>query len=536
MGAFCCTLRGDLIREIQRIRETGKFDYVLIESTGIAEPQNVAESFCVDPETKQVAGDEEHMLWNSARLDTCVTVVDTFNFPKYMSSLKRFKDVFTDGLDETEEGEGEKSISELMVEQVEFSNVIILNKIDLASKANVDTTKKLIHTLNPKARVLEASYGKIDVANILNTNLFNMEKASESPGWLQSLENGVDAEEGEADEYGVSSFVYRARKPFHPNRLYCFLSQFFSFAQDWCNADSDTEEVLDKTLEEKYGSILRSKGTCWIAGRDNHEMSWAQVGRLLSITPSNPWYCESSQEELEEDVESEEEMTRIQSLFYNAEDESNKYEYGDRRQELVFIGTKLSKKEIIDGLEACLLSEEEMSEHTPDLPAGTYVDPLHPILIDCQGASSLFAIARPNQNQHIHIFRGFKLSLQNMALDISEECYESIKAVKVYLDKSDKVKQGVLLGSLVPNRNEQISLSVDLMPCDVEAGEEDTHRRIRVEVVLNRGHSKPTGIREGCEVHFIGKVEPLPYAEGSDDEEEDEDMDCYDGTCPAAAA
>lgn len=134
-GCICCTLRGDLIREIQRIQQTESFDYILIESTGIAEPQQVAESFCINPDTLTDVTTVElaTILNDTARLDTCVTVVDTANFAEYISSLQRFKEVFTDGLDDAEDGEGGKSIAELMVEQVEFANVILLNKIDLVS-------------------------------------------------------------------------------------------------------------------------------------------------------------------------------------------------------------------------------------------------------------------------------------------------------------------------------------------------------------------------------------------------------------------
>ena len=305
-GCICCTLRGDLIQEIQRIQEdtTSNFDYVLIESTGIAEPQQVAESFCIDPETMSLAGNDEKMLWNTSRFDTCVTVVDTVNLSGYLSSLKRFQDVFSDGLDDSEEGEGLKSISELMVEQIEFSNVIILNKVDLVSKKKTDETRKLIETLNPKAKVLTASYGKIDLTNILNTNMFNLDDASKSSGWLVSLEKGATASSGEEDEYGVSSFIYRARKPFHPQRLHSFLNQFFYFSQEWNTSlsdDSSPESKLSlnsgKEINEKYGSILRSKGTCWIAGRDDHEMEWAQAGRIVQITPIASWFCLQPEDE-----------------------------------------------------------------------------------------------------------------------------------------------------------------------------------------------------------------------------------------------
>jgi G3E family GTPase len=272
-GCICCTLRGDLIREINRLREVGHFDYIIIESTGIAEPQQVAESFCVDPETQELAGDDVKMLMNSARLDTCATVVDALNFPTYMSSFKRFQEVFRDGLDDAEEGEGEKSIAELMVEQVEFANVIILNKADLVSEEQIRINQSLIRSLNPRARVMTGSHGNVDIHELLNTKLFNMEDAQESPGWLISLKDGVTASHGEADEYGVSSFVYRSRTPFHPKRLHSFLRQHFCFAEDWNSSDTSESENKNtlgdqKQRAEKYGSILRSKGSCWIAGRD----------------------------------------------------------------------------------------------------------------------------------------------------------------------------------------------------------------------------------------------------------------------------
>jgi len=145
-GCICCTLRGDLIREIARIQSLKTFDYIVIESTGIAEPQNVAESFCVDPATAELAESQEQMLWKQARLDTCVTVVDAHAFPQHMASLKRFEDEFKDGLDESIPGnkEGHKSIANLLVEQVEFANTIILNKTDLISEEEQESTRNMI--------------------------------------------------------------------------------------------------------------------------------------------------------------------------------------------------------------------------------------------------------------------------------------------------------------------------------------------------------------------------------------------------------
>ena len=208
------------------------------------------------------------MLWNSARLDTCVTVVDAVNFPNYLSSLKRLEDVFQDVLDESEENEGKKSTSELIIEQVEFANVVLPNKVDLVSQKNIDISKKLIDTLNPKARVITCSRGKVGLGLILNTGIFSMKEAEQSPGWLQSLkEGGLYASQVEADEYGVSSCVYRERKPFHPNHLNRFLEQLFCFAED-CNSSSSPSNMGDrkigfsKGIEKIYGSILHSKGTC----------------------------------------------------------------------------------------------------------------------------------------------------------------------------------------------------------------------------------------------------------------------------------
>mmetsp|Transcript_3568 Transcript_3568/g.5521 ORF Transcript_3568/g.5521 Transcript_3568/m.5521 type:complete len:610 (-) Transcript_3568:384-2213(-) len=516
-GCICCTLRGDLIQEIQRIQQdtTSNFDYVLIESTGIAEPQQVAESFCVDPETLNLAGNDDTMLWNAARLDTCVTVVDTANFSDYLSSLKRFQDVFRDGLDDAEEGEGEKSISELMVEQVEFCNVIVLNKVDLVSKKKIEVTKQLIKTLNPKAKVLTTSYGKIDLTQILNTHTFNLEDASKSPGWLVSLENGATATSGEEDEYGVSSFVYRSRKPFHPLRLHCFLKQLFCFAQDWNASDTSKEEnesirLARKELEKKYGSMLRSKGTCWIAGRDQHEMAWAQSGRIVQITPIAPWFCMQLKEEW--DVgDNDEERERIERRIEGQE-------YGDRRQEIVLIGTDLQQTAIEKELDRCTLTDSEMNEHSLDhLAVGNYADPLQPMVNDYADTKNLFLIARQGQDQHIRIFPGFEVTLSSLALHIhDEECEYAnrIKAVKIWLDPTDSVPKGILLATLRADSYEQHTLSLSLLP-----DKDDAVRRIRIEVILK--HAKQTVPMDACEVHIIGKVELLPYASDAEEEEEE---------------
>ncbi|CAJ1961353.1 unnamed protein product [Cylindrotheca closterium] len=549
-GCICCNLRGDLIREIYRIQQLGQFDYVLIESTGIAEPQQVAESFCVDPETMELAveqltrtaGDNDNtpnvtgkMLLNAANLDTCVTVVDALHFPKYLSSLERFKDIFDDGLDQAatnSEEEGEKSISQLMIEQVEFANVIVLNKTDMvSSEKELNTSRALIKTLNPKAKVITASHGQIDVKEILNTGLFDLGQASESPGWLLSLkEHGVSGAPGEADEYGVTSFVYKNRSPFHPFRLYKFLRQFFCFANEW-NASSPESSVKkigkdDQTkaaLNQKYGRILRSKGNCWLAGRDRHIYDWAQTGQIMALQPGQPWFCTLPAEEWGISL-SIEDMKAIKDSFYGQDAKSGKkipHDFGDRQSVVVLIGTDLKQEAITQALNDCCLSEEELKAHTTDLPYGSYADPLQPNeVVECDGVRSLFMVARHGQDQHFHVPRGSSFTIQNLSLLFHpvKLDYNLCYMVRVWLDKTDVTKRGVLLATLRAPEYEQHSMCMTILPCDVNGGEMDSNRRLRVEVIVTaKDRTDPTlDLMQLCEVHIVGKVEPLPFSE--DDE------------------
>lgn len=533
-GCICCNLRGDLIREIHRIQQLGQFDYVLIESTGIAEPQQVAESFCVDPETMKLVADENvtgQMLLEAAQLDTCVTVVDAVEFPKYLSSLDKFKDIFSDGLESQGEEEGEKSISQLMMEQVEFANVIVLNKIDMVTPQQLNTSRAIIHKLNPTAKILTASYGKIDVQTILNTGLFDMEEASESPGWLLSIiEHGVSGAPGEADEYGVSSFVYRNRSPFHPKRLHSFLSKFFWFADQW-NNDSTHNNKDRKELDQKYGRILRSKGNCWLAGRDSHMYDWAQAGQIVALEPGQPWYCTLPPEDWGSPL-SDEDKEAIEESFYQQDKESgNKipHDFGDRKSVVVLIGTELKQEALTKALNDCCLTKEELRAHTTDLPYGSYEDPLLANLVECDGVKSLFMVARHGQNQHLHVTRGCSLTLQNLSLVTHDESIQY--KVRVWLDKTDFSQRGVLLATLRPDSYEQHSMSMTILPCDVDGGEADSNRRLRIEVVLPK-NSKVDKM-ELCEVHVVGSVEPLPFADDQEEQdamtdEEPEDSDTWE--------
>jgi G3E family GTPase len=272
-GCICCTLRGDLVREIARIRSAQTFDYVLIESTGIAEPQAVAQAFAYDPATAELATTEDAMLWKQARLDTCVTVIDLHSFADHVASLQGFGDKFTDGLDKsTPEGrqEGERSIADLLIEQVEFANVIVLNKTDLVSDDEQANTYKIIRTLNPTAKIVATQYSKLDLKEILNTGLFDMKEASSSPGWLQFIRentsNGSAAHHSEADEYGVTSFVYRARRPFHPNRIGGWINSIVHSPTEWKRLTpkerrkaSKKSDPKQKLMEQHYGTILGRK-------------------------------------------------------------------------------------------------------------------------------------------------------------------------------------------------------------------------------------------------------------------------------------
>ena len=369
-GCICCTLRGDLIREIARIKASkNKFDYVLIESTGIAEPQAVAQSFVFDPETEQLAEDESQMLWTQARLDTCVTVIDAHMFLAQMTTLRQFADNYQDGLDSsTPEGlkEGEKSISNLLMEQVEFANVILLNKTDLVtSEEQLAETKTLVRSLNPEAKIIETEFSKIDLKEILNTNVFDMSKAIKSPGWIQEIrriKEDIASGKGahsEADEYGVSSFVYRSRVPFHPARIALWVSSILHFANEWEAIPKDQRQKVSvdpkyQHMLSEYGNILRAKGFMWLSEHDSFMIGFAQSGRISTIAPVMPWYTIIPKEQWGVE-EGSEDYEVIMSKFQEP--------HGDRRQELVFIGTNLKVKKIKEALNKCLMTKKELKNY-----------------------------------------------------------------------------------------------------------------------------------------------------------------------------
>ena len=327
-GCICCTLREDLLVEVSRLAQEGRFDYLLIESTGISEPLPVAETFTFVDEDGQT-------LNEFAELDTMVTVVDAANFIHDLQSVEELRDRRI-GLDETDD----RDVSLLLVEQIEFANVIILNKTDLVSDSERETLQAMLRKLNPDATVVEAVRSHVPLSSVLNTGLFQQEWAEQSEQWMQ-VPRGEEAKETE--EYGISSFVYRARRPFHPKRFYDFWIE---------SADRFT--------------ILRSKGYFWLASRHTLAGYWSQAGQVISADPAGQWWAETPQDDWP--LEDPQMVAEIRAAW----DEQT----GDRRQELVIIGQDLNEDEIRRELDACLLTSDELIGG--EMAWEQYEDPFEP--------------------------------------------------------------------------------------------------------------------------------------------------------------
>ncbi len=310
-GCICCTLREDLLVEVARLADEQRFDYLLIESTGVSEPLPVAETFTFEDELGR-------SLSSVAQLDTMVTVVDAYNFPRLMDEAENLKDKNM----EVEEDD-ERNIANLLIDQVEFSNVIVVTKTDLLNLSQTNELLATLRRLNPGAEVFIADHGKVELSSILGTSKFDMEKAAEAPGWLAEL-NGEHVPETE--EYGIGSFVYRARRPFHPQRLYDFL------VNGW-----------------RYGNLVRSKGYFWLASRFDQAGSWSQAGGIMNHGFAGLFWSALSKDQWPEEMEHRE-----------AIESKCEPPYGDRRQEIVFIGQALDEKQACRALDACLLNEKEL--------------------------------------------------------------------------------------------------------------------------------------------------------------------------------
>ncbi len=312
-GCICCTLREDLLVEVARLANEGRFDYLLIESTGISEPLPVAETFTFEDE-------DGNSLSDLAELDTMVTVVDAGSFMKDFDSW--------DDLTDREIGlsdEDDRNIVDLLVDQVEFANVIVINKTDLVSPYELEQLDQIIRRFNPNAEIVHATESQVPLSTILGTGRFQLAEAEQMPDWL-AVPRGQ--EDTETEEYGISSFVYRRDRPFHPKRL---------------------NEVLDDDHEDRlFAGILRSKGLMWIASRHDWAYDWSQAGCSIRLNPAGFWWAAAPEEEWPSD---EAAIAEIRSNFIGP--------YGDRHQQLVLIGQGLDQQRIENILDRCLVTDLE---------------------------------------------------------------------------------------------------------------------------------------------------------------------------------
>ena len=313
-GCICCTLREDLMVEVERLAKEKRFDYLLIESTGISEPIPVAQTFSFIDEENNID------LSEFSYVDTMVTVVDAFNFFKDFGSPETLIDRQMTNI------EGDfRTIVNLLTDQVEFANVIILNKVELVNKEQLGILRSTIKKLNPIASIIETNYSVVNPNQILNTHLFDFEKAEQSAGWIEELNK--TSHTPETEEYGIGSFVYRRKKPFDSVRFWNFVQSEFP------------------------NNIIRSKGLFWLASRPNQALIWSQAGGSLKSDSAGVWWSSMSFEK-----------RIMQNSFIENKDQIEEdwdSKYGDRKNEIVFIGQNMNKKLITSLLDNCLLTEFE---------------------------------------------------------------------------------------------------------------------------------------------------------------------------------
>jgi len=310
-GCICCTLREDLLEEVNKLARDGRFDYLVIESTGISEPLPVAETFTF-------ADEDEVSLSDVANLDTMVTVVDAVNFLKDYEEAKY--------LQETGESLGEddeRSVADLLVDQVEFADVILVSKTDLVKVEDVERLTAILKTLNTNARIIPITQGQVNTDAVLNTGLFDFDRAEQAPGWLKEMRGEHIPE---TEEYGIASFSYLAHRPFHPEKFYQFLHN-----------------------TEAYGKLLRSKGYFWLASRPHFAGQWSQAGGVAHYGFAGMFWKAIPKEDWPTD---EDYLESIEEKWVEP--------FGDMRQELVFIGQNLKQEEMTRALDDCLLSESEV--------------------------------------------------------------------------------------------------------------------------------------------------------------------------------
>ena len=310
-GCICCTLREDLLLEVNKLAKDKKFDYLVIESTGISEPLPVAETFTF-------ADEKGVSLSDVARLDTMVTVVDAFNFLKDYDDAKYLQDT-GESLGEDDE----RSVADLLVDQVEFADVILISKIDLVDQNDLHKLKGILRSLNTTAKIIPITKGQVEIDDVLNTGLFNFDRAQEAPGWLKEMRGDHTPE---TEEYGISSFTFVARRPFYPDKFYEFVHN-----------------------TNKFGKLIRSKGYFWLGSRLEYAGQWSQAGGIARYGFAGMFWKSVPKQNWPTDEES------LKIIKQNWEEP-----FGDMRQELVFIGQGLDKDAMIGALENCLVTEDDL--------------------------------------------------------------------------------------------------------------------------------------------------------------------------------
>ncbi len=310
-GCICCTLREDLLLEVNKLAKEGRFDYLVIESTGISEPLPVAETFTF-------ADDNGISLSDIATLDTMVTVVDAVNFLKDYDEAQYLQDA-----GESLGDEDERSVADLLIDQVEFADVLLISKTDLVKAADIERLNAILKVLNTHAKIIPISSGKVDINSVLNTGLFNFERAQQAPGWLKEMRGEHIPE---TEEYGIGSFNYVARRPFNPEKFYQFLHN-----------------------TEQFGKLIRSKGYFWLASRPQFCGQWSQAGGIAHYGFAGMFWKSIPKDNWPTDQAS---LDEINKQWVEP--------FGDMRQELVFIGQQLDKKRMTMALDQCLLCEDDL--------------------------------------------------------------------------------------------------------------------------------------------------------------------------------
>ena len=308
-GCICCSLRDELAERMTQLVASDQFDYIVVEATGISEPLPVAAGFFADDELGNTLDDV-------VRVDCMITVVDALNFPLDYEKSDTLRDrrIALDPADD-------RSVSDVLAEQVEFANVIVINKTDLVSELDLRRLEAVLHQLNPKARLIEATHGMVPMETLLDTHAFEFEKASQASGWQRAI---IGKKKPPTTEVDLNSFVYRARRPFHPGRLW-------------------------DALQERMPGVIRVKGFFWLASRHNHAGIWSQAGHAFRDDLAGRWWASLPKDEWPEEPVAQEEIHRL-----------HEEPYGDRRQELVFIGAGMDRQWIEQRLNQCLLDDVEM--------------------------------------------------------------------------------------------------------------------------------------------------------------------------------